>query len=164
MPDRPLDHDRACALLDGIGVLRHPCDLDLLVFFARHPRSLMASEHLAALLGYGLPQIADSLEVLLSADLVTRTQQASRPARMYVLAAGATGDWLPPFLEFAATRPGRLAMRRVLTSSPHKRADDLKAADSAARVAEKTARRPFLVRPRAMATNPQARERRRGGA
>src|SRR6185436_8815860 len=143
MLERPLDHDRARALLDRIGVLRHPCDLDLLVFFARHPRSLMASEHLAALLGYGLQQIAESLEVLLKADLVTRTQKASRPARMYVLAAGANGEWLPPLLDFAATRPGRLAMRRVLTRPPRRRAGDLTASDRD-RVAEKTARRPFL--------------------
>jgi hypothetical protein len=29
-----------------------PCDLDLLIFFARHPRILLASEQLAVLLGY----------------------------------------------------------------------------------------------------------------
>lgn len=42
--------EHARRLLDRIGVLGHPSDLDLLIFFARHPRSLLASEHLATLL------------------------------------------------------------------------------------------------------------------
>ena len=163
MIERPLDQDRARLLLDRIGVLRHPCDLDLLVFFARHPRSLMASEQLAALLGYGHQQIAESLDVLLRADLVTRTQKAARPARMYVLASSANDEWLPPFLEFAATRLGHLAMRRALARSPRRRADDLTADD--ADVAARTAGRPFLVRPRGGGPgNPPARKRRRGDA
>ena len=32
------------ALLDSLGAIRHPCDLDLLLFFYRHPRALYARE------------------------------------------------------------------------------------------------------------------------
>lgn len=44
-------------LLQSVGVLRHPCDLDLLLFFNRHPRALLTSERLAAYVGYDLNQI-----------------------------------------------------------------------------------------------------------
>ena len=97
------------------GLLRHPCDLDLLLFFVRHPRSLLTSESLAAFLGYEIRQIAESLEVLLSAGLVKRTQTPAHAARLYVLAADTHGDgWLPSLLALASTRPGRLALREAL--------------------------------------------------
>ena len=63
--------DPARTLLDRIPALQRPCDLDLLVFFAKHPRTLIASEHLARLLGYKLNEIAQSLEGLLAAGLLT---------------------------------------------------------------------------------------------
>ena len=113
---RPEDAHR---LLDQIGVLRHACDLDLLLFFARHPRSLLASESLAAFLGYDLKEIADSLEVLLHAGLLTREQTAAHAARLYVFAIGdgdgGSGDgWLPSLVAMASTREGRLALREAL--------------------------------------------------
>jgi hypothetical protein len=103
-------------LLERVGVLRHPCDLDLLMFFARHPRAIITSEQLAAWLGYELKQIADSLEVLLNAEVLTRTQNPTHAARMYVLNIGGTsGGWLPSLLAWAATREGRLAMMAILS-------------------------------------------------
>ena len=110
-----MTHEDARRLLDRIGVLNNACDLDLLVFFARHPRSLLASESLASFLGYDLKQIADSLETLLAAGLLTRTQTTAHAARLYVFALEATnGDWLPPLVERASTREGRLALRQAL--------------------------------------------------
>jgi hypothetical protein len=39
-----MDHEETAGrLLDQFDVLRHATDLDLLVSFARHPRSLLAS-------------------------------------------------------------------------------------------------------------------------
>ena len=107
-------------LLERIGVIRRPCDLDLLVFFIRHPRSLLASESLASFLGYDLKEIAESLDVLLDARLITRTQTPAHAARLYVLAVGdPDGDthpsWLPSLLALASTREGRLALRDALT-------------------------------------------------
>jgi hypothetical protein len=116
LPDsRDMKHDEARRLLDGIGVLRHRADLDLLIFFARHPRSLLPSESLAAFLGYDLKDIAESLETLLVAGLLKRTQTPAQAARMYVFAAdGPSGGWLPSLLRMASTRQGRLALRKAL--------------------------------------------------
>ena len=115
-----MNHEDARHLLDRIGVLRHPCDLDLLIFFARHPRSLLASESLASFLGYDLKEIADSLDVLLSARLLTREQTSAHAARLYVFVGDDTdgeekGDWLASLLALASTREGRLALRQTLT-------------------------------------------------
>ena len=102
-------------LIDRIGVLNNACDLDLLIFFARHPRSLLASESLANFLGYDLKEIADSLETLLAAGLLTRTQTPAHAARLYVFAPEATnGDWFPSLVALASTREGRLAFRQAL--------------------------------------------------
>jgi hypothetical protein len=109
-----LEHD-ARRLLDRIDVLRHPSDLDLLIFFARHPRSLLASEQLAAFLGYGVKEVAASLDLLLGATLITRTPNPSHAARLYVFSVdGRVSDWWPELLTLASTRQGRVAMIREL--------------------------------------------------
>jgi hypothetical protein len=107
--------DEAQTLLTRVDALRHPCDLDLLIFFVKHPRTLMASEQLATFMGYDLNQLAESLDVLLEAGLVTRSQTQGRVARMYVLAEGGIhGGWLPALVGLASTRAGRLALIGVL--------------------------------------------------
>jgi len=126
------DQEHARQLLERVGALRDACDLDVLVFFARHPRTLMTSEQLAGLMGYGLHQIAHSLDMLLKADLIRRTHNPTRAVRMYVLATGANAAWLPPLLEFASTRHGRLAMRHVLARSARRRTDGPPAEGNAA--------------------------------
>lgn len=120
-----MSHDvHAHTLLERIPMLRHPCDLDLLAFFARHPRTLLASEQLARLLGYHANEIARSLDVLLAAGLLTRTQSPVRAARMYVFAtAGSDGECVTALVALASTREGRLALRRVLVTSPAERTD-----------------------------------------
>lgn len=107
-----MDQDQdARRLLDRIDVLRHPSDLDLLIFFARHPRSLLASEQLAAFLGYGVKDVAASLDLLLRAALITRTPNPSHSARLYVFSVdGPSSEWLPELLKLASTREGRLAI------------------------------------------------------
>jgi hypothetical protein len=107
---RDLEQD-ARRLITGLDVLQHPCDLDLLIFFARHPHNLLTSEQFAAFLGYGMKEIAASLEVLLGAGLVTRTPNPAHAARLYVFTVdAASGGWLPQLLELASTREGRIAM------------------------------------------------------
>jgi len=99
-----------------------------LAFFAKHPRTLMSSEQLARLVGYQLKEIARSLDVLLAAGFLTRTQNPARLAGMYVFATGGTnGGSLPAVVELASTREGRLALRRALTHSPAGRTDGLAA-------------------------------------
>jgi hypothetical protein len=93
-------------LLSSIGVLRHPCDLDLLIFFHRHPLALLTSERLAAYVGYDLNQIARSLDLLTDAGLLKRSQSTTHTARMYVLQTPGTG-WLTSLIDIASTRDGR---------------------------------------------------------
>jgi hypothetical protein len=109
--------DEAHILLNRIPALQRPSDLDLLVFFAKHPRTLMTSEQLARLLGYQLNEMARSLDVLLTAGLLTRTQKPPRAARMYVFAINGANEWPPELVQLASTRDGRLALRRVLMHS-----------------------------------------------
>lgn len=113
--------EEARTLLHRASVLREPADFDLLVFFARHPRTLLPSESLGSLLGYELKDIARSLEGLLECGLLKRTQTSAHAARLYVFAAEAPPDWLPPLLKMAATRAGRLALRQLLASQPREK-------------------------------------------
>ena len=102
-------------LLDRIGCLRHACDLDLLLFFYRHPRAFLINERLAAYVGYDLQQVEQSLETLITAGLLRRSPDSTQPARLYVLTPGSTlGGWLSSLLRRAATREGRLAVIHAL--------------------------------------------------
>ncbi len=102
-------------LLDRIGCLQDPCDLDLLLFFYRHPRAYLIAERLAQYVGYDLTQIARSLDTLSTAGLLRRSPNSSRPVRLYVLTPGsALGGWVSLLLRFAASREGRLVVIHVL--------------------------------------------------
>jgi len=107
------------SLLDRIGVIRHACDLDLLLFFNRHPRALLTGEQLVAWLGYEHERIANSIEGLIDAGLLTRSQNRSHAARLYVLELGAVpGGLLSSLAEMAATHEGRQSVIRRLRSAP----------------------------------------------
>lgn len=139
-----MNREDASRLLDRIGVLKHACDLDLLVFFARHPRALLTSEQLAAWLGYELNQIARSLEMLLQAGLLVRTQNPTHAARMYIFVVGESSDnWVPPLLKLASGRAGRLALKEELSGRASKDADG---PVREARQRAATHPRPFVVR------------------
>jgi hypothetical protein len=121
----PMKREQAKRLLDRIGVLRNPCDLDLLLFFVRHPRALLTSDQIAAYIGYDVKRIGDSLDRLLDAKLLTRSQNPAHAARMYVFRVGGpNGGWLPPLVDFVATREGRLAMRETLATRPARNAGE----------------------------------------
>src|SRR5471030_3187368 len=111
-----IETDQARTLLKRLSALQRPCDLDLLVFFSRHPRTLMSSEQLATLLGYEIAEIARSLDSLLAAAFLTRKQSPAHTARMYAFATdGTNSDSLQALVDFASTREGRLALRLALT-------------------------------------------------
>ena len=121
MPKR-MTPKRIGDLLRRIGCLRHPCDLDLLLFFYRHPRAFLLSERLAEYVGYDLTQVMQSLETLITARLLRRSPNSTHPAQLYVLTAGSTlGGWLSPLLRIAATREGRLAVLDALKQQPSPR-------------------------------------------
>jgi DNA-binding IclR family transcriptional regulator len=103
-------------LLDRIGCLGHACDLDLLLFFYRHPQAFLKSERLAKYVGYDLSQVERSLETLMTAGLLRQSPDSTRPARLYVLtrSSGTLGVWLLSLLRIAATPEGRLAVIHAL--------------------------------------------------
>jgi len=115
-----MSQDEANSVVERAGIFRHACDIDLLLFFVGHPRTLLSSETLASFLGYELKQIADSLEVLLAAGLIKRTQSAAHAARLYLLMTdGSSPEWLRPLLEMASTRQGRVMLKKALKQRPH---------------------------------------------
>lgn len=102
-------------LLSGAGVIQGACDLDLLVFLHRHPRTLLTNEQLAAFVGYDMKQVAKSVDAFSEAGLLERTQNAKHAARMYVLSLkGPAGGGLKALLELACTRNGRRDILKFL--------------------------------------------------
>lgn len=110
-----MDTDELGSLLDSIGTIRHACDLDLLLFFNRHPRALLTVEQLALRLGYQHHRVAKSIEALTAAGLLTQFTTPSRAARLYVLdPSGVQGGLLSSLARIAVTRAGRQdAIRRL---------------------------------------------------
>ena len=104
-------------LLSSIGVLRHPCDLDLLLFFHHHPRSLLTSERLAAYVGYDPDQVGRSIEVLTGAGLLKCSHNPASVARMYLLQPPASG-WLASLVTIVSTGEGRRSLLEAMKRAP----------------------------------------------
>src|SRR5262249_49701590 len=97
------------------GGIRDACDLDVLLFFHRHPRSLLTSEQLVAYLGYDREQVAKSVDRLIETGLLNRSQNPAHAARLYVLEhRGPSVGSLRSLLRFASTREGRRDVIRLL--------------------------------------------------
>ena len=104
-------------LLAGISVVQNGCDLDLLVFLHRHPRTLLTNEQIAAFVGYDMKQVAKSLEAFVEAGLLERTQNPTHAARMYLLKLQGPHSGGPKnLLELASTREGRRAILDTMKS------------------------------------------------
>lgn len=104
-------------LLARTPVIGTACDLDLLVFLHRHPRSLLTNEQLAAFVGYDMKQVAKSVEGFIEAGLLARTQNPKHAARLYLLVlSGPQGGGLESLLEIASTREGRRGVLLLLHS------------------------------------------------
>ena len=110
----------AVQLVEAAG-LRDACDLDLLLFFSRHPRVVLSSEQLAAYVGYDLVEVARALDVLLGAGLLKRTLNHGAPGRMYVLEVDHAEEWLEPLRRMCATPDGRNALKALLRERPSAR-------------------------------------------
>jgi hypothetical protein len=104
-------------LLERGRVLQHPCDVDLLLFFYRHPQSLLTSDQLATLVGYSVLQIAKSLEAFTTAGIIERSQNPTHYARMYRLVRGTPDGWVSSLVKVATTRRGRHDIMQVLKES-----------------------------------------------
>jgi DNA-binding MarR family transcriptional regulator len=102
-------------LLARLSVIRNGCDLDLLVFLHRHPRTLLTNEQIAAFVGYDMKKIAQSLDAFIEAGLLERTQNPMHAARMYLLQLnGLQNPGFKKILEIASTREGRRAILSTL--------------------------------------------------
>src|SRR4051812_3848732 len=110
-------HRRAEDVLATIGVLRHPCDLDLLLFFQRHPRAMLTSDRIAAYVGYPLDRVERSLDLLTGTGFLERSQHPAYAARLHVLTAPAPGGWLAALLEAGATPHGRRELLHAMTAA-----------------------------------------------
>ncbi len=108
-------------LVDGAPVIQNACDLDLMVFLHRHPRTLLTSEQLAGFVGYNLKEIARALDAFIEAGLLERTtQQSLHAARLFVLLLdGPQREGVRALLGLAATRAGRQGILEALdTQAP----------------------------------------------
>jgi hypothetical protein len=103
----------ALRLVEAAG-LREACDLDLLLFFSRHPRVVLSSEQLATYVGYEVQQVARALELLLGASLLRRALNQGSPGGMYVLEAAHAEAWMEPLRTLCARPDGRHALRTLL--------------------------------------------------
>ena len=74
------------------GGVTNACDLDLLLFFHRHPRAVLTSERVALYVGHELSRVAKSLDSLITNGLLTRVNRPSASAAMYVLASKAHAE------------------------------------------------------------------------
>ena len=102
-------------LLAHTSVVRNGCDLDLLVFLYRHPRTLLTSEQLAAFVGHEMSVVAKALDAFIAAGFVERLHNPTHSARMKLLVIrGPEGKDLKRLLELASIRQGR---REILAIS-----------------------------------------------
>jgi hypothetical protein len=103
------------SILERLGAIHLPCDLDVVVFFHRHPTALLTSEQIAAFLGYDREQVATSIDGLIQAGLLRRSQNPTRAARLYTLERdGVMGGSLERLLAIAGTRRGRREVIQLL--------------------------------------------------
>ena len=100
-------------ILESSG-LTHPCDLDLLLFLARHADALISSERLAALVGYEPAQVLRSLDRLIARQLLLRLPLPQRHACWYRFRAEHGTPWAQEILEVTSTIEGRRHLRRLL--------------------------------------------------
>src|SRR3954469_20342360 len=107
-----MPHRCAEDVLATIGVLRHPCDLDLLLFFRRHPRAMLTSDRIAAYVGYPLDRVERSLDRLSDTRLLERSQHRTDGARLHVLPP--PGEWLAALLEAGTTPRGRRELLQAM--------------------------------------------------
>ena len=99
------------------GGLQHLCDLDLVLFFRRHPDTLLTSEQLAKFVGHDLRQVGRSLDALVERRVVVRSPNPTHAARRYRLAPAGQGQWLHRLFYIADTLEGRRELRQLLRDS-----------------------------------------------
>jgi DNA-binding MarR family transcriptional regulator len=111
----PREHQDIHALLAAVPFVRGACELDLLIFFYRHPHSILTNEQLSALVGYDAQEIATSTDKFIEAGLLERAQNPMHAARMYLLLLeGGQKGTLRALLDLACTHQGRRDILQLL--------------------------------------------------
>jgi len=108
-------HKDIQGLLARVPFVTGACELDLLVFFYRHPCSILTNEQLSALVGYETQEIAESIDRFIEAGLLEREQNPIHAARMYLLVLDRQHMGpLKAFLDLACTHQGRRDILQLL--------------------------------------------------
>ena len=97
-----------------IGPLKHPCDLFVLIFFSRFPYVFLTNERLAQYVGYDEQQVARSVEILIGARVLSRSQNPNHEARLYLFTRHPLQEWVRQVLSVASTQEGRNRLLRTL--------------------------------------------------
>ena len=88
-----------------------------MLFFSRHPRTLLTNDCLCAAVGYGRVRIAQSLDGLIAGCLLKQIRSPSNTVNLYVLERGGLAqETVGCLLEFAFTRNGRGCVMRLLAA------------------------------------------------
>jgi hypothetical protein len=115
--NRPSAESKELAqLLAGLPLIHSSCDVDLLLFLYRHPRTLLTNEQLTKFVGYSMKEVAAGLDAFANAGFLQRSAQpSSHAARMYFLVLDSqNGGDVQALLELASTREGRLRILNAL--------------------------------------------------
>ncbi|HTI06468.1 MAG TPA: hypothetical protein VL549_14255 [Gemmatimonadales bacterium] len=111
-------------LLERIDSVQDQTDVDLLLFFFRHPNALLTVEFLAAAVGHDQGRVEESLKGLIEAGLIERVKGRTVAAHSFLFRPAAQ-ESVGALLQIASSRPGRLALLDVLqqraTTMPPKR-------------------------------------------
>lgn len=100
-------------LLERINSVQDQTDVDLLLFFFRHPNALLTVEFLAAAVGHHRAQVEESLEGLIDAGLIQRVKGRTVAAHSFLFRPAAQ-ESVVALLQIASSRPGRLALLEAL--------------------------------------------------
>jgi len=118
-PTDPFKDSDIKRLLADADAFKTPCELDLLLFLRRHPRTLLTNEKLAAMVGYEMGAVATAIDAFIEVGLVQRKQNPSHAARLYLLTAeGPRERALTTLLDIASTRSGRQRILGTLSRQP----------------------------------------------
>jgi predicted transcriptional regulator len=99
-------------------LLHSPCDLDVLLFAARHPRALLAVDDIARAVGHDPEDVRVAIETLTVAGLITRTKMRRHAddggVLFYEFTPGTWDAMLPALCWVAASANGRRALLQAL--------------------------------------------------
>ena len=101
-----------------LNLLSRPCDLDVLIFFFRHPSALLSLDDVASRVGYNVHDVAASIEGLIAAGWLRCSEEGAKSrseARLYGFMSGTWDAILGRLLWLASSPDGRRSLRRALT-------------------------------------------------